>query len=289
MGLRSSSLSKKNNESLTWVLHTKNPFVDNGNKQLNKINSLNLEIPDYQEINYNDQKSLVRRRSYKQSEKVLDCKKTEHSYGYGITNLDKFLSRSSIDHPGNIPMVLCASCLLYQTQHDDQYQTEVALPLGMVVNAVFKNTDWLYVQTPHAEEGYVPYKCCLPLSVIPSLMADDKVPCWETQSDVFPRPVGVRKKSMITKDHPKREFESNKARELNGQSYHASTNILLVVRQDFQGSSLNGTLSVSKGDILTLVNDHKEPSGSPSGWFVVKNSQNLKGLVPASFVGYGYL
>lgn len=37
----------------------------------------------------------------------------------------------------------------------------------MVVNAVFKNQNWLYVQTPHAEEGYVGYASCLPLGILP--------------------------------------------------------------------------------------------------------------------------
>lgn len=89
-------------------------------------------------------------------------------------------------------MVLCTACLLYQTQLDDHYQTEVALPLGMVVNAVFKNEQWLYVQTPHAEEGYIPYGSCLPLGIVPPPEAA-RPPCWETQSDVFPRPVGDRR------------------------------------------------------------------------------------------------
>lgn len=101
--------------------------------------------------------------------------------------------QSSIGRPGNIPMVLCTGCLLYQTQLDDHYQTEVALPLGMVVNAVFKNEQWLYVQTPHAEEGYIPYGSCLPLGIVPPPDAA-RAPCWETQSDVFPRPVGDRRR-----------------------------------------------------------------------------------------------
>lgn len=45
---------------------------------------------------------------------------------------------------------------------------EIPLPLGMVVNSVFKNQNWLYVQTPHGEEGYVNFDACLPLGIIPS-------------------------------------------------------------------------------------------------------------------------
>lgn len=110
-----------------------------------------------------------------------------------VNNFYDVFTQSSIGRPGNIPMVLCTGCLLYQTQLDDHYQTEVALPLGMVVNAVFKNEQWLYVQTPHAEEGYIPYGSCLPLGIVPPPDAA-RAPCWETQSDVFPRPVGDRRR-----------------------------------------------------------------------------------------------
>lgn len=67
-----------------------------------------------------------------------------------------------MEKPANIPVVLAFPSVLYQTRTGG-YQAEIALPLGMVVNAVFKNQHWLYVQTPHAEEGYVSYAACLPL------------------------------------------------------------------------------------------------------------------------------
>ncbi|XP_015375515.1 PREDICTED: uncharacterized protein LOC107170030 [Diuraphis noxia] len=153
MGLRSSSLAKKNDDTLTWVLHRRD---------------LCQQEPD---------------------------QKPHETYKCTLTLKHKVLlqCKSSIGRPGNIPMVLCTGCLLYQTQLDDHYQTEVALPLGMVVNAVFKNEQWLYVQTPHAEEGYIPYGSCLPLGIVPPPDAA-RAPCWETQSDVFPRPVGDRRR-----------------------------------------------------------------------------------------------
>ena len=87
-------------------------------------------------------------------------------YGYEIKNVDEFLTTCSLSKPGNIPMVLSSSCILYQTRSGG-YQNEISLPLGMIVNAVFKNQHWLYVQTPHAEEGYIPYSVCLPLGILP--------------------------------------------------------------------------------------------------------------------------
>ncbi|XP_062540536.1 uncharacterized protein LOC134208718 isoform X2 [Armigeres subalbatus] len=114
-------------------------------------------------------------------------------FGYEIQNVDEFLSKCSLSSPGNIPVVLSSAATLYQTR-PGSYQIEIPLPLGMVVNAVFKNQNWLYVQTPHAEEGYVAYETCLPLGILPpnqrSSSTSKPTPCWESNKDVFPRPSG---------------------------------------------------------------------------------------------------
>ncbi|KAH8406824.1 hypothetical protein KR222_004620, partial [Zaprionus bogoriensis] len=111
-------------------------------------------------------------------------------FGYEIHNVDEFLSRCSLAAPGNIPVVLATASTLYQTRPGG-YQLEIPLPLGMVVNAVFKNQNWLYVQTPHAEEGYVGYACCLPLGILPSAARGSKQQgVWESNADIFPRPCG---------------------------------------------------------------------------------------------------
>ncbi|KAL5292770.1 hypothetical protein ACFFRR_011499 [Megaselia abdita] len=114
-------------------------------------------------------------------------------FGYEIRNIDEFLTKCSLSSPGNIPVVLATASTLYQTRPGG-YQIEIALPLGMVVNAVFKNQNWLYVQTPHAQEGYVVYSACMPLGILPpTIKANGSVqatPCWENTGDVFPMPCG---------------------------------------------------------------------------------------------------
>ncbi|KAE8752098.1 hypothetical protein FOCC_FOCC001260 [Frankliniella occidentalis] len=126
--------------------------------------------------------------------------------------------QASIQSPANIPMVLAAACTLYRTR-EGGWQEEVPLPLGMVVNGVFRASGWLYAQTPHGHEGYVRYTSCLPLGIIPPQRAEaaDEAPtrvaevraaaaaasssspsprgagqrpgpCWDTASDIFPYP-----------------------------------------------------------------------------------------------------
>lgn len=94
-------------------------------------------------------------------------RKRSPKFGYNIKNVDEFLSRCSLINPANIPVVLSNSSILYQTR-SGYSQVEIPLPLGMVVNSVFKNQSWLYVQTPHGEEGYISFNACLPLGIIPN-------------------------------------------------------------------------------------------------------------------------
>lgn len=93
-------------------------------------------------------------------------RKRSPKFGYNIRNVDEFLSRCTLIKPANIPVVLSNASILYQTRTGYK-QMEIPLPLGMVVNSVFKNQNWLYVQTPHGEEGYVDFNACLPLGIIP--------------------------------------------------------------------------------------------------------------------------
>lgn len=94
-------------------------------------------------------------------------KKRAPRIGYNIKNVDEFLSKCSLSNPANIPVVLSNASILYQTR-TGYNQIEVPLPLGMIVNSIFKNQNWLYVQTPHGEEGYVNYNSCMPLGIIPN-------------------------------------------------------------------------------------------------------------------------
>ncbi|CAH1716354.1 unnamed protein product [Chironomus riparius] len=113
-------------------------------------------------------------------------RKRSPKFGYNINNVNEFLSKCSLSNPANIPVVLSNASILYQTRTGRQVETP--LPLGMVVNSIFKNQNWLYVQTPHAEEGYVNFHACLPLGIIqrPHSMTTN---CWETNTDVFPNPL----------------------------------------------------------------------------------------------------
>ncbi|XP_034252513.1 uncharacterized protein LOC117651996 [Thrips palmi] len=133
------------------------------------------------------------------------------TFGYDIEDVDSFLAKASLEKPANIPMVLACPCTLYRTE-EGGWQEEVSLPLGMVVNGVFRveaspssSSCWLYAQTPHGHEGYVRYASCLPLGILaasaeaaprdstprplptPSWSRGwGRGPSWDTASDILP-------------------------------------------------------------------------------------------------------
>lgn len=98
------------------------------------------------------------------------------SYGYQVPDLEALLTHASPARPANLPMVLASSTRLHNMRRSQETQTAQTnpqlpvrpiLPLGIIVNAVFKTRDWLYVRTAHGAEGYVPYRVCLPLGILP--------------------------------------------------------------------------------------------------------------------------
>ncbi|XP_067011196.1 uncharacterized protein [Anabrus simplex] len=233
-------------------------------------------------------------------------KHRKHSrFGYEIQDVDAFLTKASIEKPANIPVVLASPCVLYQTRIGG-YQEEVALPLGMVVNAVFKNQAWLYVQTPHGEEGYVNYGACLPLGILPPPQRSKPPPCWETHTDIFPQPLGNRTDTEKLRDGTRSECGSSRCRRgryerdavsacgersvdrlylraaASAKCKGTTRHTLLVIRSDYNSKGRN-TLTVSKGDVVALISGHLKD------WFWVRSRDGNEGFIPSVVAGHGFL
>lgn len=173
----------------------------------------------------------------------------------------------------------------------------------MVVNAVFKNQSWLYVQTPHAEEGYVNYKACLPLGILPP-RDDEPAPCWEKNSDIFPKPCGNM--TDTEKLSSKSECSAGRCRSRKSRNAAAASSCgersvdklylratasaktqgtrqtLLVISSDYSSEEKN-TLGVVKGDVVILVSAHLKD------WFWVRARDGSEGFIPAVVAGHGFL
>ncbi|XP_022191599.2 SH3 domain-containing protein Dlish [Nilaparvata lugens] len=342
MGLRHSSLSRPR-INLTWVVRSDLPSHSSTSSSSSSSSSSNANTTTQPRSDVNANKQSYPERQSSVAQKRSPCSQTTgglsggqvtaggprrskqkhrhvrrsrthtprpHAqprarFGYDITDVDAFLTKASLDSPGNIPVVLSSPCLLYQTRIGG-FQDEIALPLGMVVNAVFKNQTWLYVQTPHGEEGYVQYGACLPLGILPP---KTPAPCWETHTDIFPQPLGNRTDNeklrngtrsecggVRTKRHradlrdtvsacgersvDKLYLRATGSTRLINHSIRRQT--LLVITSDYIGQG-RSTLTVKEGDVVVLINDDMKD------WFWVQTRSGQKGFIPAVIAGNGFL
>ena len=111
---------------------------------------------------------------------------SSNEFGYDIDNVSSFLSQATARTPANIPMVVTTCTELYLlSRNTAPERPTIAIQLGIVVNALFKRRQWLYVQTPHSQEGYLAYSACSALGVLPR-----RVPAspWDWRRTVEPQP-----------------------------------------------------------------------------------------------------
>lgn len=64
---------------------------------------------------------------------------------------------------------------------------------------------------------------------------------------------------------------------------------LLVVNSDYTGSALNKTLTVTKGDVVVLVQGGGVEADVDAEWFYVKKRDGSQGFIPAVVAGHGYI
>uniref|UniRef100_A0AAG5DBZ8 SH3 domain-containing protein n=1 Tax=Anopheles atroparvus TaxID=41427 RepID=A0AAG5DBZ8_ANOAO len=187
------SVHQNNNNSQHAVNLNKEPGYGDGLKEKLAVALKNTYSEPSLYTTVSEPSASTKHRHHRHHHRRRRERYRSQRFGYEIHNVDEFLSKCSLSSPGNIPVVLSSAATLYQTR-PGSYQIEIPLPLGMVVNAVFKNQNWLYVQTPHAEEGYVAYDTCLPLGILPSnqrsTSSSKPTPCWESNKDIFPKPCG---------------------------------------------------------------------------------------------------
>lgn len=58
---------------------------------------------------------------------------------------------------------------------------------------------------------------------------------------------------------------------------------------DYEGSVLNKTLTVQKGDVVVLAQGLASETDVDAEWFYVKKRDGSQGFIPAAVAGHGYI
>ena len=66
------------------------------------------------------------------------------------------LEAASLKNPANIPLFVSRD---HSAPADGANRNEVSVHYGMIINALFKSFNWVYVRIPDGKEGFVPMTC----------------------------------------------------------------------------------------------------------------------------------
>ncbi|CAH2086110.1 unnamed protein product [Euphydryas editha] len=149
-----------------------------------------------------------------------------------------------------------------------------------------------------------------------------KTPCWESSTDIYPRPCGNltdnEKEQLRSRTRSESRYRPRSSRHkiscaerdfdnLYLKSKSVSSNLdkiqdkenidikgkcekqtLVVVNSDFKGQVYNRTVSVKKGEVVVLMQSGGETDVDLE-WFYVKKRDGNHGFIPAAVAGHGYI
>ncbi|GFT77443.1 uncharacterized protein NPIL_427461 [Nephila pilipes] len=107
------------------------------------------------------------------------------------TDTITLLYNASKASPANIPMVVMQCSRLHSHIGSKPPFQQTSLPMGTLVTALYQESDWLYVQTPHGVEGFIIASNCVPIGTTNDPGHTSRRP-WEPCD--FPIEINVRRK-----------------------------------------------------------------------------------------------
>lgn len=132
--------------------------------------------------------------SLSNSEKPDNCKNQddkpkEEGIQQSTKNVYEILSNATKESPANIPMVVMQCSRLHSHINSTPPFQQTSLPMGTLVTALYQESDWFYVQTPHGVEGFVCSTNCSPIGTVNDSSHSSKRP-WEPCD--FPIQISIR-------------------------------------------------------------------------------------------------
>ncbi|XP_054725071.1 uncharacterized protein LOC129235328 isoform X2 [Uloborus diversus] len=120
---------------------------------------------------------------------------SKNSYDMDASSL---LSSASKASPANIPMVVMQCSRLHSHIGCKPPFQQTSLPMGTLVTALYQESDWLYVQTPHGVEGFVLASNCAPIGAVSDPVPTSRRP-WEPCD--FPIQINMHKRCEFGRQH----------------------------------------------------------------------------------------
>ncbi|XP_065226987.1 SH3 domain-containing protein Dlish-like [Planococcus citri] len=272
--------------SSSWVAQMNRNYEDDEAIYFNNTLENHWKTKKYNEINVNEDNVF---------QKPIRPKNMPR---YQFSTLEKgvFINKTQAEDFTDLSVVLMHSTVLEGSNNNKKY-----LPLGTVLNVLYEEEDWLYVQTADGQLGYVDNKVCIPLEIfsLPSIndnetfathkkntlnvissekiinmpnFSNSDVQCTEKDFDLLY--LRLTRNNVQSKKCGKCTVKA-----ILQKNNEEQKTIILVIKTDYV-SKAKDTLSVRKGDIVFLIHC------CVKGWFWVKNKHNMEGFIPAATAGY---
>lgn len=231
-------------------------------------------------------------------------------------NIEKLLMQGSENNPANIPMVVMQSCQLHLLLNPASRDT-IMVPMGTIINALYKYEGNLRVKTPHGDEGLLKFSNCAPLVSLPTAkivtrrMRDSRIYKHTPLVNVpVIKPKALTNTSLkakssngnrqLTPNIPKtrvlesrlkqvRDWDDSDVDKIKVQlaseppdesqtlGLTLTEGPILVVACTYNSYG-RSTLSVRQGELVTLLNNDLKD------WLWVRASSGAEGFIPSSHV-----
>lgn len=102
-------------------------------------------------------------------------------------DINSVLQKSSQTNPANVSMVIMQATVLYLDTENTIPLENSSLPMGSLVTALYKESDCLYIQTPHGLKGFVNCSNCMAIGILTDqfFTAVDKTKTLETKDNLI--------------------------------------------------------------------------------------------------------
>ncbi|CAN7987292.1 unnamed protein product [Ixodes hexagonus] len=114
---------------------------------------------------------------------------------FSICEADGLLQSASARNPTQVPMVVMQCARLHLSIGASPPYQQTSLPMGTLVTALYRDQDWICVQTPHGVSGFLYHASCMPLGILPTFKKANQ---WASR---------VPKTDVLTEAHQPREEE----------------------------------------------------------------------------------
>uniref|UniRef100_T1J2Q8 SH3 domain-containing protein n=1 Tax=Strigamia maritima TaxID=126957 RepID=T1J2Q8_STRMM len=177
-------------------------------------------------------------------------------------DFETFLNKSSLQEPGNIPMVVIRDVVLRATGAFNR--KDIVLAMGNVVNGIYKTSDWIFVQTAQGNDGYIPYNSCLPLGIRPPTRVGkelSQLAPWELDN-------------QITQHCNSTDIQKLCEEKTERKNHNITVVCDYLSKNDKQ-------LSVRRGENVAMIQKKNDD------WLLVKTFDDREGLIPLAYTSVG--